>query len=65
MSLSLLDKNLLITSDSRVVKREDFERLVAAHDVLVAARESAVHQQEQLVAMRLGLRRVRKPGHKS
>jgi type III secretion protein L len=52
MSLSLLDKNLLSASTSRVVKRADFEHLVAAHDVLALARESTADQQAQLEALR-------------
>jgi flagellar biosynthesis/type III secretory pathway protein FliH len=52
MTLSLLDKNLLSASTSRVVKRADFEHLVAAHDVLAVACESTADQQAQLETLR-------------
>jgi type III secretion protein L len=52
MSLTLIDKHLLASSTSRVVKRADVEHLVAAKDVLTAAYASTADQRAQLEALR-------------
>jgi type III secretion protein L len=52
MSLTLIDKHLLASNTSRVVKRADVEHLVAAKDVLAAAYASTADQRAQLEALR-------------
>lgn len=52
MSLHLLSTAALARSTSRVVKRADCEHLLAAQEVLVAARQAAADQQRQMQAAR-------------
>jgi type III secretion protein L len=52
MTLHLLDKSLLGLTTSRLVKRADYEQVVAAQEVVSAAQASALTWQAQLDAAR-------------
>ncbi len=52
MSLHLMDQNLLGRAVSKVVKRADYEQVLAAEDVLASANEAAAKQQSHLETLR-------------
>jgi flagellar biosynthesis/type III secretory pathway protein FliH len=52
MSLHLIDKNVLNRSISRVVKRADYEQVLAAQDVLASVNQIAAEQQQHLETLR-------------
>lgn len=52
MSLNVMDQNLLSRSISKVVKRADYEQLLAAEDVLASAKDAAIKQQSHLETLR-------------
>ena len=52
MSLHLMDQNMLGRTTSNVVKRTDYEHVLAAQDVLARAKDDAAKQQDQLEALR-------------
>lgn len=52
MSLQWMDKNMLGSTTSKVVKRADYELVLAAHDVLASAKTVAAQQQQQLDTLR-------------
>jgi type III secretion protein L len=58
MTLHLLDRHLLGRATSRVVKRADCEQVLAAEDLLEAARESTARQYAQLEACRQSARQA-------
>lgn len=52
MSLQWMDKDILSSTTSKVVKRADYELVLAAHDVLASAKTVAAQQQQQLDTLR-------------
>jgi type III secretion protein L len=52
MSLHLLDQHLLRRAVTKVVKRADYEKVIAAQDVLASAQDAAASQQIHLETLR-------------